>query len=128
MKKISLYSIVLSNIRDCQRKHRLRFSLAFRKAYIPFVRFLVELGIINGFFIAERRIYIFVRYYANGAPLIETVQKPGLNNRRFYVRSQVRHPLYRPFKVIILSTTKGFMPYATARFMRLGGRSIFEIN
>src|SRR3569623_466729 len=111
MKKISLYAIVLSNIRDCQAKHRVRFSLALRKAYIPFVRFLVEIGVINGFFITNGRLHVFVRYYVTGAPFIETIQKPGLYNRRIYFNAQMRHPLYRPFKVIILSTTKGFMPY-----------------
>jgi ribosomal protein S8 len=128
MKKLSLYFILLSSIKDCQAKHRLKFSLIFRKPYIPLVRFLVELGVINGFYVTNKRLYVFVRYFTIGAPIIQTLQKPGLNNRRVYLRAQIRHPINRPFRLVIMSTTKGFMLYTTARFMGLGGRSIIEIN
>ena len=128
MKKLALYSILISAIRDCQAKHRLKFSLSMRKPYLPLARFLVELGIINGFMVDDHRLHIFVRYYSNGAPVISMLKKPALSSRRIYIRAENRYPVNRPFKLIILTTTKGLMLQTTARFLGIGGRSLFEIN
>lgn len=128
MQKLSLYLILISAIRDCQVKNRLKFSLTMRKPYLPLARFLVELGVINGFLILNGRLQVFVRYHTNGVPVISLVKKPGLNSRRVYVKVKNRYPLNRPFKLVILTTSKGLMLQTTARFLGIGGRSLFEIG
>jgi ribosomal protein S8 len=128
MNKSSIYFMLLSNIRDVQQKNRKKFSIAFRQAYLPLLRFLTETGFINGFFIAEFRIHIFVRYYANGLPVISKITKFGLNKRRLTFQLKTPDVVHRPYKTAVISTTKGLMLEPQARLLKIGGLLVFGIN
>lgn len=126
MRTLPGINLLVSSIMDCQSKHRLSFSLYSKKNYIPFIRFIAELGAISGYQLNLSRLFVFVRYYPNGAPLLQYVEKPALNGRQISFRLNFAYPFSRPFKVMVVSTAKGFLLQSTAYFLRLGGRSIFN--
>jgi len=119
--------ILVSGIQDCSAKNRRSFSLPMRKAYLPLARILVELGLINGFSVLAQRLQVFVRYFVNGTPVITLVKKPGLSSRRVYFNTENRHPIERPFRLVIVTTTKGLMVLTSARMLGIGGRVLLEI-
>lgn len=128
MNKTSAYFIILSNICDIQKKNRKKFVLAYRKAYIPILRFLTENGFINGFSIFGDHICIFVRYCANGAPLINKVTRFALSKRRLTFKLNSSDSAHRPYRTVVISTTKGLLLEPHARLLHLGGIFVFGLN
>ena len=126
MRTLPGINLLISSIMDCQSKHRLSFSLLSKKNYVSFIRFIADLGIITGYQLTLSRLYIFVRYCPDGEPLLQYAEKPALNGRQISFRLSLAYPFSRPFKVMVVSTSKGFLLQSTAYFLRLGGRSMFN--
>jgi ribosomal protein S8 len=127
MRSVPGFITLISLVKDCQSKHRLSFSTPFRKIYTPFIRFLVELGVVMGFAIKKRHLLVYVRYSNTGLPLLQNIDKPALSDRRIAMRIKLAYPLSRPFGIIIISTTKGLLVYSSACYLRIGGRVLFKI-
>jgi ribosomal protein S8 len=120
------FNSLISSIRDCQQKHRLSFSLYLKKSFTPLIRFLTEFGFIAGYSVYSNRLFVFVRYHANGTPLLQYVEKPAFNARRIAISLGVINPLNRPFKLVIISTSRGLLLQPTACFLKIGGRVLFR--
>jgi ribosomal protein S8 len=127
MRSVPGFIALISLIKDCQTKHRLSFSTPFRRIYMPFIRFLVELGVVIGFTIKNGRLFVYVRYSNIGLPLLQNVDKPALSDRRIAMRIKLAYPLSRPFGITIISTTKGLLVYSAACYLKTGGRVLFKI-
>jgi ribosomal protein S8 len=127
MRSVPGFITLISLVKDCQTKHRLSFSVPFRQIYTPFIRFLVELGIVIGFTIKNGRLLVYVRYSNIGLPVLQNIDKPALSDRRIAFKIKLAYPLSRPFDIIIISTTKGLLVYPAACYLRTGGRVLFKI-
>jgi small subunit ribosomal protein S8 len=125
-------SDLLSRIRNAHLAKHDRLDVPVSKLKLEICKLLKEEGFIKNFRVVESggptaTLRVFLRYSAEGVPVInhlERVSKPG---RRVYKRADDIKPVRNGLGLGIVSTSQGLLTDAQARERRMGGELLCEI-
>ena len=123
---------LLSRIRNAHLAKHDRLDVPVSKLKLEICKLLKEEGFIKNFRVVESSsptatLRVFLRYSAEGVPVInhlERVSKPG---RRVYKRADDIKPVRNGLGLGIVSTSQGLLTDAQARERRMGGELLCEI-
>jgi len=125
-------SDLLSRIRNAHLAKHDRLDVPVSKLKLEICRLLKEEGFIKNFRVVEAdaptaNLRIFLRYSAEGAPVINHVERVSRPGRRVYKGADEIKPVRNGLGLGIVSTSQGLLSDAQARERRVGGELLCEI-
>ena len=123
---------LLSRIRNAYIAKHDRVDSPASKLKVEICKLFKEQGFIERFQMLEddpvkRKLRIFLRYTAQGDPVIRRMQRISKPGRRVYRQAEQIRPVLNGLGVGIVSTSQGLLTDAQARERRIGGEILCEI-
>lgn len=126
-------SDLLNRIRNAHLAKHDRLETPISKLRMGICELLQEQGYIERFEVLDaadpvkKRMTIYLRYTADGSPVIRHLQRVSRPGRRVYRAADKIRPVLNGHGVGIVSTSQGLLTDKEARKRRIGGEILCEI-
>lgn len=122
---------MLTRVRNALKARKEVVEVPYSRIKVEIARVLKEEGYISNFKVFDNKKFnvlrILLRYDANRAPVINTIQRVSKCSSRVYCGYEALDKIQGSFGVAILSTSRGILADRQARQQKVGGEVLARV-